>query len=170
MGGPGMGVPNLGAMRGPQGPWAGPRMPPPGMNLPSPEQIFALLDTDKNGVLSKEEFVIGMKKLHERMQAPTAGPQGPKPSDHAAPGKPGPQAGPPQRRTPPTAAQIFEHLDKNKDGKLTQDEVPAPMWERMTKGGLVKDNAVTKDALDSAFKKAREGAQKRTKEGHDKSK
>ena len=53
-------------------------------------------------------------------------------------GKPGMgpdfRGGPPQGWQPPSVSDIFERLDKNKDGKLTKDEVPAPMWERLFEG------------------------------------
>jgi hypothetical protein len=54
---------------------------------------------------------------------------------------------------PPTADELFTRLDKNKDGKLTKDEVPARMWERFTKSGLVKGDAVTKEAFEAQIKK-----------------
>jgi hypothetical protein len=83
-----------------------------------------------------------------------AGPMGTKPG--AAAGK-GPQAGPPQRAMP----NLFERADKNKDGKLTKDELPAPIWEHLEKAGAVKDGAVTKDSMESLRKKMQEQFQKR---------
>ena len=53
----------------------------------------------------------------------------------------------------PSVAEIFAKLDKNKDGKLTKDEVPARMWEHLSKAGVVKNGAVTKEALEAFHKK-----------------
>lgn len=57
-------------------------------------------------------------------------------------------------------AAMFEKADKNKDGKLTQDEVPQ-YWERIAKADLDKDGAVTKEEM----AKARAYAEKQGKGG-----
>jgi hypothetical protein len=140
--------------------------------MPSADELFKLFDTNGDGKIDKAEFAAGLKKIqekiHQRMQArfgpqasrgplpPPAGkpgPQGPKgPQVKHAPG--GPQAGPQHKM--PSVSEIFAKLDKNKDGKLTKDEVPARMWEHLTKAGVVKDGAVTKDALEAFHKKMME--------------
>lgn len=40
--------------------------------------------------------------------------------------------------------KIFKRFDKNKDGSLTEDEVPAKAWTRLSKCDANGDNAVTK--------------------------
>jgi len=69
----------------------------------------------------------------------------------------GPQAGghfgPRADGKVPSGADIVGRFDKNKDGKLTKDEVPSPMWERLTKI-TGKTDAVTKDDIEAARKKA----------------
>lgn len=46
--------------------------------------------------------------------------------------------------------QMFERLDSNKDGKITQDEVPAPAWERIGKADRDEDGAVSKQEMAAA--------------------
>jgi hypothetical protein len=92
------------------------------------------------------------------MPAPGQGP-------HFGPGGPGghgPAAHFDGKR--PTVADLFAQLDKNKDGKLTKDEVPPRLWEHLTKAGAVKNGAVTKEALESSLKKMREEFQKKQAE------
>jgi len=146
-----------------------------GFKMPSADELFKLFDTNGDGKIDKAEFAAGLKKIQEkirqRMQS-RLGPQasrgplpppagkpawkpGPKgPQAKPAPGPGGPHAGPPHKM--PSVAEIFAKLDKNKDGKLTKDEVPARMWEHLTKAGVVKDNAVTKEALEAFHKKMME--------------
>ena len=50
---------------------------------------------------------------------------------------------------------IFSHADKNHDGKLTKDEVPAPMWEHLSNADADKDGAVTKEELEKHMQKRR---------------
>ena len=43
--------------------------------------------------------------------------------------------------------QLFARFDTNKDGKLVADEVPAPVWNRLSAADLDKDGAVTMDEV-----------------------
>jgi Ca2+-binding EF-hand superfamily protein len=52
----------------------------------------------------------------------------------------------------PSVSELFERFDKNKDGKLTKDEVPPFIWEHISKADANKDGAVTKAELE-AFRK-----------------
>lgn len=40
-------------------------------------------------------------------------------------------------------AQLFIRFDTNRDGKLVADEVPAPVWTRLSAADLDADGAVT---------------------------
>ena len=51
---------------------------------------------------------------------------------------------------------IFHKFDKNKDGALTSDEVPARLWERLSKCDADGNGAVTKEEA-KACKGKREG-------------
>lgn len=53
--------------------------------------------------------------------------------------------GDPGRGGPPNVAELFERMDKNKDGKLTKDEVPEPMWNHLSHADANHDGGVTKD-------------------------
>ena len=41
--------------------------------------------------------------------------------------------------------RFFKHLDKNQDGALSQDEVPARLWERISQADADGNGSVTKD-------------------------
>jgi hypothetical protein len=153
------------------------------LKMPSADELFKLFDTNGDGKIDKAEFEAGLKKIREKIQqrfqarlappaarGPLAPPPGPKGPPHGPMGigpqgmhRPGgPHAGPPHQM--PSVAEIFEKLDKNKDGKLTKDEVPARMWEHLSKAGVVKDGAVTKDALEAFHKKMLEERAKKPAE------
>ncbi len=51
---------------------------------------------------------------------------------------------------------LFSRFDKNKDGKLTKDEVPAAVWQRISKADANHDGAVTEEELRAFRKKAQE--------------
>jgi Ca2+-binding EF-hand superfamily protein len=112
--------------------------------MPSADELFKKFDTNNDGVISKEEFAAGLKKVQEHLHHRMHGPMGP---------GSGPQAGPAYGPHPPRPAELFDRFDKNKDGKLTKDEVPAGVWERMSKADANKDGAVTKDELEAFHKK-----------------
>lgn len=48
------------------------------------------------------------------------------------------------------------HADKNGDGVITQDEVPARRWERLKNADSNKDGKVTKDEMVAFFKARKE--------------
>ncbi len=70
------------------------------------DRLSAYADTDGDGSISKEEFQKGI----ERIRRPLAG------------------------RNDVDPKEIFEHLDRNADGKLTADEVPSENVERFKRG------------------------------------
>ncbi|MCA9032851.1 MAG: hypothetical protein KDA66_18685, partial [Planctomycetaceae bacterium] len=114
-----------------------------------PADLFSKLDTNKDGKLEASEIPEGQARFFERMvrvgdknedgvltadefqaastdqTAPTAQPgpgRGPAGRGPGGRGPGGPQFGP---------EQIMERFDKNKDGKLTRDELPEDARERM---------------------------------------
>lgn len=50
----------------------------------------------------------------------------------------------------PSVDQVFQHLDKNQDGKLTKEELPERMAERMQQADKDGDGAITKAELEAA--------------------
>lgn len=93
-----------------------------------PERVWGYMsraDTNKDDVLSKEEL--------EAMRAAGGGRPGG--------GRPGQGGG---------GAEMFTNFDKNKDDKLTSDEVPEAIWERMSKADKDADGAVSKAELEAA--------------------
>ena len=99
----------------------------------APDQAWerlSKLDKDGDGAVSKEEM------------AAMAGPGGP-----GGPGG-GPQGGP---------GAMFSRFDTDKDGKLAKSEVPAEMWEKLSKADENADGLVSKEELEGAYSK-REGS------------
>jgi len=48
---------------------------------------------------------------------------------------------------------MFDHFDEDKDGKLTENEVPTPLWQRISRADKDGDKSVTKDEMRTAIKK-----------------
>jgi len=53
---------------------------------------------------------------------------------------------------PRQKGQLMERFDKNKDGQLSQDEVPAKVWERLGKADADGNGVVTKEEFMAAHK------------------
>ena len=143
-------------------------------------QVFAKLDTDGDGSITKEEL---LKSLHAATsQQPVAGPpaQGDRPTrppesrGGAGAGRPpfgrGPMGRGPMggggpmgpgpfggagRQGPPSPSSLLEHFDKNKDGKLTKDELPEFLWNRLSKADTNSDGEITKDEIEAHLKSIR---------------
>lgn len=141
----------------------------------SPERLFDTLDTNKDGMISKEEFM----KRHAPSDAhrneskrPEGGPTGPGHSEVGRPGlgRPGmsgpgfggpkfgrPGFGPfgqgPGMSGPPSVETIFGRLDRNHDGKVSKDEAPEFIWERMSAADSNKDGAVSKEEMEQHHQK-----------------
>jgi hypothetical protein len=141
--GPGFGHPGQQCPFAQQG--QGPRFAQFGRGGPDgPRCLCIFLGPEGKGAPSKERIEALVKKFREQFQQ--------KAKEGVAPGK-GPHQGPPQGWKPPSAADVIKHFDKKKDGKLTKDEVPPPVWEHFNKIGAVKNGVVTKDSLEAARKK-----------------
>jgi len=54
-----------------------------------------------------------------------------------------PQGGRPGGAGPPNAEAIFSRFDRNSDGKLTEGEVPAGLWQRLSNMDANNDGAIT---------------------------
>ncbi len=163
--------------RGPQH-WRGPDQGQARMKKPSVDELFQKFDANKDGAISKEEFAAGLKKVHEQPHGKKPAQPGPGMGWHAGyagfaspagmrppftrPGEGSPigrQAG-----RPPRPLAFFEQFDKNKDGKLTKDEVPAPLWVRIANADANKDDAVTKEELEAVHKKMQEQFRQKAQE------
>ncbi len=88
------------------------------------EEVFGKLDTDKNGVLSSEEFQ-GVTRVNRGSSspAPAPSPMAPK-TEPGPPGPPAPSMPPSPRTSRPVPAldEAFKRVDGNKDGKLDPQE------------------------------------------------
>lgn len=138
--------------KGPGGPGA-----PGGPKGKGDGSFFREMDTDGDKAISKEEAgerwerlgkldkdSDGKVTMQEMMAArPQGGPEG-KGAPQGGPGKGGPE--------------MFANADKNKDGKLSKDEVPAEMWERLSKLDKDNDGAVSKEEMAAMRGKGGPGA------------
>jgi len=73
-------------------------------------------------------------------------------------------------RRMPDPAQAFERYDANDDGKLSREELPERLAERMMEADLDKDGFLTAEEMKKAEAKRREETAKRTLERFDENK
>jgi len=100
------------------------------------------LDKDGDGAVSKEEM--------GAMMAGRGGPGGPG-GRPGGPGTGGPQGGP---------GSMLSRYDADKDGKLAKSEVPAEMWEKLSKADENADGLVSEKELQGAYRRSGEGPAK----------
>lgn len=100
----------------------------PGGNNPEREALFDKLDTDKNGSLSADEIPEAQKRLFERLlRSSDKDKNGELTREEflaATKEEPRRPAEDRPREGGQEAAERFKQLDKNGDGKLSEDEVP----------------------------------------------
>ena len=136
----------------------------------SPERMFDTLDANKDGMISKDEFLTrhAPSDAHRsETKRPEGGPTGP---EHSGAGRPGfgrpgmsgpefggpgfgrPGFGPfgqgPGMSGPPPVDMIFGRLDRNHDGNISTDEAPEFIWERMSAADANKDGVVSKEEME----------------------
>lgn len=102
----------------------------------------SILKLDKNGdgILSAEEM------RPDPAQMPMfAGPNGP--------GRPGAPGAPGQAPGPEMMMRMFENRDQDKDGKLTGDEIPPQMRERLSNMDTNGDGALDKTEMEQATRR-----------------
>lgn len=122
-----------------------------GRGMFDPEQLFKRLDANGDGKLSKDELP---ERFGQRIMQADADKDGfvtkeefAEVAKRMAGGRGGPGG-------PPDVSPLFDRADKNGDGKLTKDELPGPLAERLMKADADGDGAVTKAELEEARKKA----------------
>jgi len=85
------------------------------------ERLLKQGDKDKDGVLSRDEFLAATKKRERPVSQTRDGRKGD--------GKRGRKSD--RKRERPSPDQLFKRFDKNNDGKLTLDEFPEKLRDRM---------------------------------------
>ena len=164
-GGPG-GQPGMG--RGMQGGMRGGMM---GGMQPMRPPLMIALDTDNDGEISAEEIARAAKALKtldkngdgkltaEEIRPPFAGmpprdpgQDGPPPR---GPGQGGFGQGGPGQGAPAGIAERIMSMDKNKDGKVTKDEMPEPMQRMLNVADTNKDGAIDKEEAQAMGQRGR---------------
>jgi Ca2+-binding EF-hand superfamily protein len=107
---------------------------------PGIDKLFERLDTNKDGKLTKDELP---ERPADRIMKADADGDGAvtKEELQAARDKMGGQM----------ADKLFERFDANKDGKLTRDELPEKLADRIMKADADGDGAVTKEEIRQAI-------------------
>lgn len=102
------------------------------------KRLIRIGDTDKDGVLSEQEFLAATK---------------PEPAPVAAEGEK--KGGKKEGRRKRNPQQMFKRLDKNQDGKVTKDEIPERLRERFTRvfDRLGKEELTLDDFVNMAKKR-----------------
>jgi Ca2+-binding EF-hand superfamily protein len=140
------GRPDGGRPKGDGGPEGGPKGPPPGGG---PEEMFKRADKNNDGKISKDEVPAEAWERLGKLDKDNDGAVSKEEARAGGPGAGGPGgSGGPGRGGP----EMFARADKNKDGKLTKDEVPEGAWERMSKLDKDGDNAVSKEEMAAMMK------------------
>lgn len=122
-----------------------------GRGMPNPEQLFQRLDANGDGKLSKDELP---ERFGQRIMQADADKDGVVTKEEfaeIAKQMGGGRGGPGGQQD---VGQLFARADKNGDGKLTKDELPGPLAERLMKADANGDGALTKAELEEARKKA----------------
>lgn len=109
--------------------------------------FFKMLDKDGDNSISKEEAGDRWERM-SRLDKNNDGTISPeelmagRPGDGAGkgPGRPGGPGG--QKGKP---GEMFQRADKNSDGKLTEDELPAEVWSRLSRLDKDNDGAISKE-------------------------
>lgn len=124
--------------------------------------VFRALDADEDGQLSVSEIENASKSLlkldkngdgilsaEEMRPDPAQLPQFAGPNGPGRPGAPGSPGGP----TPEMMARMFENRDQDKDGKLSGDEIPPQMRERLTNIDTNGDGAIDKSEMEQTMRR-----------------
>ncbi|MCX7420695.1 MAG: hypothetical protein NT013_14310 [Planctomycetia bacterium] len=56
---------------------------------------------------------------------------------------------------PPSVEMIFGRLDRNHDGKVSKDEAPEFLWERLSAADANKDGSISKEEMEQQHQKMR---------------
>jgi len=114
------------------------------------ERLLRIGDTNKDGILSREEFDAVMRKSEQPVTDVSKAP--------------GIDAGSGPPRAPIDPKRLFQNLDKNKDGKLTRDELEGRPRLKALLDRLGKDELTLED-LTAALGGGNKAAKKAQKKG-----
>ena len=134
-------------------PWAAAAEHPEPPKPPAPEELFKTMDSNHDGVLSKEEFTQGMEALRKRMGPPPRGEDGerrpppPKDGDDQTGEHKPPKTGDGEHRPPPPRDDDSQDSERRPPPPKDGDEKSGGAEGASKKGGPGKK-------LDAAFTSA----------------
>ncbi|MES2790832.1 MAG: kelch repeat-containing protein [Planctomycetota bacterium] len=111
------------------------------------QPLIARIDENKDGTASKEEIAAFVRSQESRQGGGQGRPEGAGGGRQGGQGRGGFGGDPVQ-----AATRIFDENDKNKDGKLTGDEIPARLQRNLERIDANKDGAIEKSELEADFK------------------
>lgn len=137
-----------------------------------PGDLFKKLDTNDDHAISKEEageHWERMGKLDKDGDGKVTGKEmmAGRPDGPGRPGKDG-KKGDGKKRGDFKPGDMFKRADKNEDGKIAKDEVPAEAWERLSRADKNRDGFVDKKEMGAAMAMRKKDGPPGNKEGEDK--
>ena len=144
----------------------------------SPDRILQTLDSDRDGILSTEELLnaaVALSELDtdgdgqlqpgEWSRRGGSGPEGPRRRQRPQERRPDPPRSPFSLHPPHATiggfdpllfiARVFSH-DKNGDGTLSNEELPAPLEHLLGKNDANKDGSLSKAELETSLQRFEE--------------
>lgn len=108
-----------------------------GGSPPWQSELFKLIDPNSDGKITKEEIIAVHDKLDSDGDGAITRDELLEHIGNAGQARGG-------RNGRPSALTLFSQFDSNKDGKLSKDEVPAPVWRHLQAADGDKDGVVTR--------------------------
>ncbi len=109
---------------------------------PWQSELFKLIEPNSDGKITKEEIIAVHDKLDSDGDGAITRNELLKHIGNAGQATGQARNG---RNGRPSALTLFTQFDSNKNGKLSKDEVPAPVWRHLQAADGDKDGVVTKD-------------------------
>jgi len=131
---------------------------PRGSEGPGKGEFFAKADKNGDGKITKEEAPADAWARLSKADKNNDGAVSKEELAGALAGRGGPGAGGPQGGP----GALFSRYDTDKDGKLSKTEVPAEMWDKLSKADENADGLVTEKELEGAYRRPGGGPDKPT--------